>query len=445
MSDLLEKFIMENKNRMFEELSYFCSIPTTSSEGSIHFNKCENFLVQYLNKLGFEVKFLPTPGKKMIYAKLQGQQDRSLLFYNHYDVVNPGLISQWDTPPFEPTLIGDKLFGRGTSDHKGSLLARIHAVEGLLNVERRLQLTTKFLIEAEEEEGSPHLRQVVLDNRSLLQAEACFYPGWRRDEQDRPRVNAGSRGSFVVRVSCRTAAKNLHEAYAPLVPNPLTRIVQAISTLFTKGQDVAIRGFFDDIYIDNLMEKALENIPFDPSFYQQELGVSQLLGEMNREVAVRRNLIQPTILVFSLKASSEQKDILANEAEAWLRFQLVPDQNPDKIFWLFQKHLHDNGFSDLEAFIVGPIIKPSRTPIDSSIIKTVLKSGEKVYGCQPILVPVSSGSGPKDIFVQELGIPTVADVGVGYSKSNDHGPNEHIRLNDYWLNIQHIAEIIRTF
>lgn len=445
MSYSITDYIARHKEQMLAELKQLCSYPTIADGQEEAFTECESFLVQYLNNLGFQVRLLPTQGRKVLYAELHGRQDRSLLFYNHYDVVDPGCDSEWDVPPFSPAIVAGKLYGRGTSDHKGSLLARLHAVRALLAVEGTLPVTVKFLIEGEEELGSPHLREVALKNRSMLQAEGCLYPGWRRDEKDRPRINAGSRGSFVVRLSCATANRNLHEAYAPVVPNALTRVIQALGTLFNEEQQVTVQGFCDGVHRDNLTERAIKEIPFDDAYYRRELKVARLLGGVNGERAVSRNLLEPTLSVFSVRASAEKKDVLPTRAEAWLRFQLVPDQEPLKVYECFKEHLVKHGFGDLAVSIEGPITNPSRTPLDSKLIADVLSAGEKVYGTRPVLVPVSSGSGPKDVFIQELGIPTVADVGVGYSKSNDHGPNEHIRIQDYWLNVAHIAEIIWRF
>lgn len=442
MDSLISEYIEKNKVQFLGELFDLCRIKSFTGGEEAEFERCKNKIVSHLSALGFCISIIPTPGKDMIYAERKGPVSKTLLFYNHYDVVPAGNRSLWKSDPFEPTPIGDRIFCRGISDHKGSLMARIHALTCFEKLYGKIPLTVKFLIEGDEEIGSPYLLDTVQKYREKLAADACLYPGWRRDEHGTPRINAGSRGSFTAWLSCQTAARDMHEANMPLVPNALTRVIQAVSSIFDEHQNVTIDGFYESVYRDRAMETAVDAIPFNLPSYKNSTGICALAGGIMEEEASRRSSFAPVASCFAVTSSSATKEVLPCEASAGLRFLLVPNQRPIEIFQLLTKHLCSHGFEDIAVRMEAGVIEPSYTDISVPLIQTVLQSSAEVYGEPPILVPVSSGSGPKFVFSNFLGIPTIADVGCGDAISNDHGVNESIRLDDYLLNIRHIAGIM---
>ncbi|MBQ6292567.1 MAG: M20/M25/M40 family metallo-hydrolase [Lachnospiraceae bacterium] len=403
--------------------------------------KCVDWIVHELQETGFSVKVHPTGHRPVIYAEKKGSGDKTILFYNHYDVV-PVNRADWESDPFEPCLREGRLYGRGTSDHKSSFLARLFAVKCLDKLGEH-PVTVKFLLEGDEEANSPDLYGFVNAHRELLRANGCLYPGWRRNEKGMPRINCGSRGNFIVHLICRTADKDLHELNAALVPNALTRVMQAVASLFDADQNVMIKGFYDAVRRSPALEKAAAGIPFDAESFRAMTGCRRLAGGIGPDQAMLRSTLTPVVSCYAVESSSVARDVLPCEATAHLRFYIVPDQDAETLLQALRDHLRENGFSDCEVIADQDRIRPSYTDIEDPFVKAVEESARETYGVQPLVVPISSGTGPKYVFTELLGVPTVSDAGVGDSLSNDHAANESIVVENYYQNIEHIARIMR--
>ena len=169
------------------------------------------------------------------------------MFYNHYDVQPPEPLEEWDTEPFEPTIIDGKLFARGASDNKGDLMARLTAIKLLQNQDGGLPCNVKFLIEGEEEIGSPNLAPYLEKYQELFQADACIWEFGGKDEKERISMVAGIKGMAYLELTCVGADIDMHSSVGAYVDNAAWRLVQALATMKNEQNDILVEGFYDGI------------------------------------------------------------------------------------------------------------------------------------------------------------------------------------------------------
>jgi acetylornithine deacetylase/succinyl-diaminopimelate desuccinylase-like protein len=441
--EAVHKYIDDHSEDFIKDLQEFCKHPAFAHDGTGIAGMAQRTL-DLLEKRGIASEILPTSGHPVVVGVIKGKSDRSLLCYSHYDVLPPGPLDAWKFDPFSATIENGHIYARGISDHRGSLVSRIHAVEAIRATVGEPSCTLKFIIEGEEELGSRHLDEAVTRYFDKVKADASLYSGWWRDEQDRPRMNCGMRGSMRVSLTCRTSAQDLHGSYATLVPNPFVRLASAISTMVTADGDITIDGFNENV--DPLTKEdieALDSIPLVAEKFAERFGVKRLNGGVTGLEAKKRHVFSSVFSVSDFKTNAPGGTVPA-EASCQIGISLVPKQHPDDILAKIQKHLQKRGFDDIQAKISRAGNLPARVPLTERIVGVVRDAATHVYGTPPSLVPMSSGSGPRWIFVNK-GIPMVADPGVGWSGSADHAANENIRVDHYLQGIHVAAEIFLRF
>jgi acetylornithine deacetylase/succinyl-diaminopimelate desuccinylase-like protein len=441
--ETIHKYIDDHQQQFIEELQAFCRHPAFALDGT-GMEEVSKLTAELMDKRGIKCEILPTSGYPVVIGVIEGTSGRSLLCYSHYDVLPPGPRERWKFDPFSATIEGGHIYCRGISDHRGSLVSRLQAVEAIRAVEGAVPTTLKFITEGEEELGSKHLDEAVTRYIDKVRADASLYSGWWRDEQDRPRMNCGMRGSMRVVLKCRTSGQDLHGSYATLVPNALVRLVTAIATMVTPDGDIIIDGFFENV--DPLTPEdiqALKDIPFIAEKFAERFGVKRLNGGVTGLEAIKRHVFGNVLSASDFKTSGTAGTVPA-EASCSLGISMVPKQLPDEILGKIQKHLAARGFFDVTAEMGRSANLPARVALTERIVGVVRDAATYVYGKPPILMPLSSGSGPRWIFVGK-GIPMVADPGVGWSGSADHAPNENIKVEHYLQGIHVAAEIFLRF
>jgi len=445
----IQSYIEENKERFIAELQEVSRQPSISAQ-DIGVKDCARLFEQVFARRGFQVRFLEAGGQPALFAVRQGKEGKALLFYNHYDVQPPEPLDLWDSPPFSAEIRDGKMFGRGVSDHKGSLMARIHAVEAILAIDGDLPITIKFIVDGEEESGSPTLWTILKNNRELLKADAAFWSGGAKDEKDRPTLRCGNKGACKVRLSAQTANQDLHARWAPIVQSAAWRLVNALNVLKNEREEILIGGFYDDIEaLTPEDDAALEKYPFASDLVKKNFGLENLIDNLEGTEALKRNLFGPTCNISGIVSGyigKGSKTVLPCTASARLDMRLVPNQRPLDIFEKVKHHLASRGFADIEVELLSTG-EPARTPLNAWIVKQVAESAARVYGQEPVINPIAGGVGSRYLFEKKeyLGIPMVADTGVSYAESRHHSPNENIRISDYLQGILHMADVIKRF
>jgi len=405
---------------------------------------CAQLVAQMLQEVGARVDVLRIPGAApLISGEIRGRSEKTLLIYGHYDVQPADPVDEWTSPPFEPAVRDGRLYGRGACDTKGNIAARLCAIRALQGSTGGLPITVRFLIEGEEEIGSPHLAAYAETFADRFRADGCLWESGTKDYGDVPSLYLGAKGICYVEIAFEGANRDLHSAQATIVPNPAWRLAWALSTLKDRNERVLIDGFYDDVVAPTDAERAqLERLGGgrDDQSAAHDLGLERFLLGLSGTDLLVRHLFEPTCTICGLVsgyAGPGSKTVLPHVAHAKIDFRLVPRQRSAGILEKLKAHLLRHGFDDAHVRVLGHE-EPAKTPMNSAIARVTAEAAKRVYGRDPIVYPLMAATGPMDVVCARFGTPAVG-AGVGYPGSNVHAPNEHIRIADYVEGIEHIA------
>lgn len=445
MDQAIQAHVDQHLQETIDQLKQLTAQPSISAQRA-GVRECGEMVVGMLRNAGFEAELVPTadPDYPGIIAEAKGASERSILFYNHYDVQPPDPLDEWDTPPFEPTERDGYLYGRGISDDKGPIIARLAAVKALRDVHGELPVTVRWCMEGAEEIGSLGFHDFITANADRLRADACIWEGGGVNWDGRPLLTLGVKGLLYVELECKAASTDSHSSYAPVVPNPAWRLVWALNTLKDASERVLLRGFYDRVRPALDAEStAIEALPDTSREFLHNLGVEMAVGEASGYEFRRRLIMDPTCNIAGFGAGytgEGAKTILPATAKAKLDFRLVPNQDPDEVLASLRLHLDEHGFSDVDVK-VHSAESPARTPVGDPFVKLVADTARDVYGSEPYIQPSMTGTGPQHPVQEILGVP-VASCGVDYPGNRIHAPNENIRLDYFRLGILHTAALL---
>jgi acetylornithine deacetylase/succinyl-diaminopimelate desuccinylase-like protein len=382
---------------------------------------------------GIDSQVIPTDGAPIVYGEVRGRGDRTLLLYGHYDVQPTDPLTEWESPPFEPTVRDGRLYARGVNDDKGDVLVRLAAVAALNAIEGELPLTVKFLVEGEEEVDGVSVFSFIREQPDLLACDLCFLEGGSLDSKGRPQITLGVKGMLYVELEARGPAVDAHSSTAPVVPNPARDLIQALSSLTDAQGQVLIPGFYDNVqpWSDADMA-ALAAMPDD----EEEAMLTDLqLPEFLRGVrglSFKKQLYgAPTCTVCGLHTGyggPGLKTVLPAKAQAKVDFRLVPNQRPDDILLKLRRHLDAHGFGHVEVRTLTDNVLAARTPVDHPMVQQVVAITRDYYSVEPVLIPTSPGGCVMEPFVDVLGVATMF-AGLRPESGNTHAPNEYIVLS----------------
>jgi acetylornithine deacetylase/succinyl-diaminopimelate desuccinylase-like protein len=442
----LMSFIDANSDRYIEDLVDLCEKPSVSAQG-LGVEDCISVLRDKMLEVGLKIREVRgDKGNPALIGKLEGESVANILgFYNHYDVQPPDPLELWDFQPFKPTIHDGKIYARGAFDNKGSIIARLSAVDAVQKVLGNIPVGLRFLIEGEEEIGSANLPRIVKKNRKLLKADAYFWEGGEVDWNGRPILSLGFKGILTVELEARGTSHDAHSYWAPLLPNPAWKMVWMLSSIKNMNEKIAIPRWYDDVKeISQTENEILNEIQFDEEAEKQHFGVKEYLRRVT-EVESRKILYYSNTCnicgFHSGYSGPGVKTVLPSIAKAKLDFRLVEAQNPNKQFHLLKNYLDSLGFKEIRLRKVSAC-EAAKTPPDDPFVKFVITKLEEVYGSKPIVLPTMAGTSPMYVIRKLMGVPAVSGGGVGYPESNAHSPNENIRINDFIKSIKFIAALI---
>lgn len=446
MQDIF-RHVDDQLNECIAGLTELCKLPSVSAQNSAIDETAEH-VSALLRGLGFEARVLPKPGGyPVVYAEQPGRSSRTLLFYDHYDVQPAEPLELWSSPPFQPTLRDGKLYGRGVSDNKGNIAARLAALRAWKEVRGELPCAVKFCIEGDEEIGSPHMEEFVEQHRELLAADACVWEGGGVTWEGIPQLTLGVKGLLYAELESNTVNRDAHSSYGTVLPNAAWRLAWALASIKGSDERVLIEGFYDTVRPATPEERAaVEAMPSEEAETLKSYGVEEALTGVRGLDYRLRHLFEPTATIDGLTSGYEgegPKTVLPGRAMAKMDFRLVPDQDPDDIFGKLRRHLDSRGFGDITLRKLSGE-RPARTPVTDPFVGVVRRAVRDAYGREPIIVPTVAGTGPLYPFVATLGLPT-ADIGIGYPETRIHAPNENIRIEDLRNGTKAIAVLLGQF
>jgi acetylornithine deacetylase/succinyl-diaminopimelate desuccinylase-like protein len=444
----IDKYLDSHLDESLAELSRFCAQPSVAAQ-NWGLAECATMTAEMLKSRGFSAEVITTGGAPVVFGERQGRSNKTLLFYNHYDVQPPEPLDLWESPPFEPTLRDGKLFARGVSDDKGHLVSRLFAIDSLLKCDGELPCNIKFIIEGEEEISSVHLKEFVLHHLDKLKADACIWEFGGVDHREVPIQYLGLRGICYVELSVETAKIDVHSGTGgSIFPNAAWRLVWALSTIKDEDEYIKIPGHYDHVKPPSERDrKLMEALPETSEEYRTRYGINHFLHNLTSGVELRiAEVFEPTCTICGLTSGYQgegSKTILPARASAKVDFRLVPDQTPEQVLKSLRAHLDLEGFSDVRIKFLGGE-EPARTDPDDPFVALVVETARPVYGQPMQIMPMSGGSGPNHVFVHNLHLPVVS-AGIGHPGSQAHAPNENIRLDLYLKGAMHIARILKEF
>ena len=435
----------ENKERFLNELLALLRIPSISAKRE-HLNDmqtCAEAVKQRLLEAGADtVTIYPTAGHPVVYGeKIFDASKPTVLVYGHYDVQPADPLNLWNSGPFEPLIKDGKIFARGACDDKGQVYMHVKAFETMVKT-NTLTNNVKFIIEGEEEIGSPNLATFVKENKELLKADVILISDTSMLSMENPSIDTGVRGLSYIEVEVTGPNRDLHSGvYGGAVANPATILAKMIASCHDENNHITIPGFYDDVLESSAEERAkMAEAPFDETEFKEDLGISSLWGEKGYTTNERTG-IRPTLEVNGIwggYTGEGAKTVLPSKAYAKISARLVPNQSSAKItekLISYFKSIAPAGVT-VDAFEHHGG-EPYLTPIDSIEYQAAEKAITTTFGKAPI--PVRGGGSIPicALFEQELGIKIVF-MGFGLDSDNLHSPNEKFDLFNFYKGIETI-------
>lgn len=444
-----DAFVETSHERFVQEFAEFIAVPSVAADGR-GIQPMADLLAARFRKLGASVTVYPIPnGSPVVYAELRGTGDSTLMIYNHYDVQPEVPIDLWDSAPFELTRKGGVFYGRGTSDDKGELLARIQAVEAWVATHGQPPITLKWVVEGEEEISSINLPAWVDEHRDMLSADGLLWEGGGYDAKGRYLMPMGCKGIAYFELHADGPAMDLHSSLAPIVTNPAWRLVWALATLKDADDNILIDGYADHVakptaeWLERLNHVPIDDMPDS----MKRFGLTSWLRGLDDKAAYRRLMTEPTVTICGIQTGytlQGSKTVLPAHAFAKVDCRLVPNLTPPLVHELLRKHLDKRGFQDIEIRLLGGE-DPSDSPAGSRIERAAVRAGEQAWGVTPIPTPRTAGSGPMHALSTHLGIPTICGGATWHPNARAHSPNENILEKDYFDTMRFMGALIATF
>lgn len=439
MAKDFQTYLERKRDEHLEELFELLSIPSVSSL-SVHnedTKQAAEWVAHSLRKLGMEnVALYPTGGHPVVYGEwLKAEGKPTILIYGHYDVQPVDPLHLWDTEPFDPEIRDGAIYARGASDDKGQVFMHIKALEAILETEGTLPFNFKFIIEGEEEVGSPNLPAFVKEHEELLKADVIVISDTSMLEEDRPTVCYGVRGLAGFQLDVKGPKRDLHSGlYGGAVQNPIHALVEILQSF--KGHDgvITVDGFYDRVIpVTEEEREAFRALNMTEASLEEELGLKELFGEKGY-THLEQTWVRPTLEVNGIYGGFQDegiKTVLPAEAHAKITCRLVPDQDPDEILELLQahvkKHIPPGVEVDITLFDKGA---PYVTPFDHPAIQAAGRAYEKVFEV-PTSFTRGGGSLPIISTLDEVLKAPIVLMGFGLPTDQVHSPNENFKLKNF--------------
>lgn len=447
----MKKYLEQNADRFMEELFTLLRIPSVSSQ-SVHqpdMLRCAEQYAKLLLSSGVDKAVVyQTKGHPVVFAEKHVATDKkTILVYGHYDVQPAEPFDLWKSPPFEPEIRDGAIYARGANDDKGQSFMHAKALEYLLS-ENALNCNVKFIIEGEEEIGSPTLAEWAVEHKDLLACDLILVSDTTMIDEKVPSINCGMRGLAYVQVKVTGADKDLHSGhYGGAIANPINTLCEMIASLIDTSNRVTIPGFYDDVEeLSSEDREQLARAPFVLEHFKKAIGVDAVKGEEGY-ATLERIGIRPSLDVCGIwggYTGEGAKTVLPSYAQAKISMRLVPNQDYRKITEQFINHF---------IAIAPPTVKVEAyaehggqgflSPISSPYYQAASKAVEDTYGIQPVPAR-GGGSIPVLAELQDILNARPLLMGFGLERDTIHSPNESFLLSQFYKGIESIVRFYRN-
>jgi acetylornithine deacetylase/succinyl-diaminopimelate desuccinylase-like protein len=435
--DSLKTLYQVHCDKVLEEFFTFLRFKSISSENEYQpqLIACANWVVDYLNQMGFHTELWQTTGHPVVYASLTnaGPDKPTLLIYNHYDVQPVDPLELWNSPPFEPTIREGQIFARGAADNKGQCFYVLQALKLLLRKHRKLPINIKLCIEGEEEVGSGGLSEILSKKQKELKADYLAIVDLGIPDLKTPALTLGVRGIVTMDVKAQGSTTDLHSgSHGGIAYNPIHALNEIFGDVRDKAGRITIPGFYDQVCDISSKDKSKLKLNFDSEDYLKTFGAYPTGGEKNLS-PLERIWLRPTIEVNGIcggYTGKGFKTVIPALAFAKVSCRLVPDQEPQVIGKLVANYIESKAPEGIK--ITVEIHPGSGCSVRAEIFSPVVQAFNKAYAevfQTPVSYVFAGGSIPIIKELREASQSSVIMLGLGLPDDFIHAPNEHFGID----------------
>lgn len=447
----IKDYIATHEERFLNEWFSLVRIPSISAEPAhkADMMACAERWKDLLLEAGVdEARIMPSAGNPLVYAeKIVSSDAPTILIYGHYDVMPVAPLDLWKSEPFTPEVREGRVYARGADDDKGQSMIQLKAFEYMVR-EDKLRHNVKFILEGEEEIGSPSLNAFLQENKELLACDVILVSDTSMLAPELPSLTTGLRGLAYWEIEVTGPNRDLHSGhFGGAVANPINVLCDLISKLTDADGRITIPGFYDDVEeLSKEERQMLASIPFDEERYKAAIDVKALKGEKGYST-IERNSCRPSFDVCGIwggHTGEGSKTVLPSKAYAKVSCRLVPHQQHEKISKMFVDYI-----ASIAPDYVRVKVTPMHggegyvCPITLPAYKAAEKGFEKAFGKKPLAVRRGGSIPIISDFEQILGVKTIL-MGFGLESNAIHSPNESFSLDMFRKGIEAVVEFHRS-
>jgi acetylornithine deacetylase/succinyl-diaminopimelate desuccinylase-like protein len=442
-------YVDNNMNGLVSELQTLIRQPSVSAKNQ-GIEECAKLVSKILKKSGIpsQILRLKKGVAPLVYGEVKSKKNpnKTLLFYNHYDVQPVDPLDLWDDAPFSGKKIGNKIFGRGSSDDKGELITRIKAVESYLKTTGDVPCNVKFIIEGEEETGSTNIEKYLKKYRKKFSCDGVIWEFGYVDTKNRPIIGLGMKGLLYVELSKKETIRDAHSSLAVIIKNPAWRLIEAVNTIRDSKGKILIKDWYKEAKPFTKSDlKILRSEPFEELSFKKEFGIKDFV-DRKKGLEIKKALAGDATCniagFVSGYTGQGAKTVLPAEALVKIDFRLIPEMVPKKQISRLKMHLKSKGFEDIKVKVYHGEAA-ARTEPTNPIVSQIKKSADEIFG-KSILNISNAGTGPMYSFTKVLGAPCIS-IGSTYLFARIHSPNEFARIDLLQKTTKCICQILERF
>ncbi len=435
--------IEERWEAYLEVVRDFLRMPSISPTGE-GIQETAGFLKDFLRqRLDTGAELLDYGGHPIVYGRLDNGSDKTLILYSMYDVLPVEPLEEWISPPFAAEIAGDRIIARGAVNTKAPLMATLLGVEALRDT-GGLPVNLVFVLEGEEEIGSPSVARLVEDKKEELSlAQSGFFMMPTEGKKGKPQIILGKRGVIYLELTIKASRYNTHSSYAMMHYNPAEIAANLISTLKDAKGNIVADWLFEDVVTP--LEDDLRYPPdLKEAFGLEELvehyGIKKTrgpIGDLYVDV-----FFKPSVNVDGIVGGyvgEGAKTVTPREVTFKMDFRLVPNMTPQRTLARFEKHLAEHGYKEWVDYRLYHNYDWSRTGPDEPIVRAARRAFADL-GMRPYIITTAAGSAPEYLFTKTLGMPIIT-AGPGYW-GRIHAPNEFIEVEGIRKMIEFMPPLI---
>ncbi len=444
----IDDYLKLHRDRQVEELKELLRIPSVSADSAHRddVRRAAEWVAGQFRSMKLPVELIPTAGHPIVFAESPPVPGAPVvLVYGHYDVQPPDPLSEWLSPPFEPTIREGNIYARGATDDKGQMLTHLKSTEAWVATAGTLPLQLKFLIEGEEEVGSANLESFIRENKQRLKCDVVVISDTSQFGPGQPAITYGLRGIAYYELRLTGPKQDLHSGtFGGAVANPANVLVTMLTALVNERGQIQVPGFYDDVEPLTERERAeFAKLPFDEAAFMRKLDVDGLRGEEGYTTLERR-WARPTCDINGLWSGYQgegAKTVLPARAGAKFSFRLVPNQDPKKLSVALETWLRERCPAGIKLELIDFHGAPGVVvPLESPYVTAASAAITEGFGKQPVFMREGGSIPVVATFHDLLGVDTLL-LGWGQDDDNTHSPNEKFSVADFHRGIKASAHL----